>query len=87
MKWNSVRTKVLAALLACLVVGVGGILALMRYSFERNSQAMAEESVAGAQKLFTILGRLGCSKSVQIARLHRRSSPGSPICSLRQPRG
>src|SRR5271157_1028818 len=55
MKWNSIRTKVLASLLACLVVGVGGILALMHYSFERNSHVLATESVTGAQKLFTIL--------------------------------
>jgi len=62
MKWNSIRTKVLAALLACLVMGVGGILALMRYSFERNSQALALESVTGAQKLFTILETREISK-------------------------
>jgi HAMP domain-containing protein len=55
MKWNSIRTKVLAALVACLVLGVGGVLALMRYSFERNSQVLATESVTGAEKLFTIL--------------------------------
>jgi HAMP domain-containing protein len=55
MKWNSIRTKILIALLACLIVGVGGILELMRYSFEHNSQVMAAESVSGAQKLFTIL--------------------------------
>jgi HAMP domain-containing protein len=55
MKWNSIRTKVLAALLGCLVVGVGGIVALMHYSFERNSQVLAEESVTGAQRLFSIL--------------------------------
>jgi hypothetical protein len=47
MKWNLIRTKVLAALAACLVVGVGGILALMYYSFVRNSQALAAESVTG----------------------------------------
>jgi HAMP domain-containing protein len=55
MRWNSIQTKVLAALIACLVVGVGGILALMRYSFERNSQVLAAESVTSAQRLFTIL--------------------------------
>jgi hypothetical protein len=55
MKWNSIRTKVLGALLGCLVLGVGGIVALMHYSFERNSHVLAAESVTGAQKLFTIL--------------------------------
>jgi len=55
MKWNSIRTKVLAALITCLIVGVGGIVALMRYSFVRNSQTMAAEAVSNAQKLFTIL--------------------------------
>lgn len=55
MKWNSIRTKVLITLAACLLIGVGGILALMSYSFVRNSQVLAAESVAGAQKLFTIL--------------------------------
>jgi len=67
MKWNSIRTKVLAALLACLVVGVGGILALMHYSFERNSQALAEESVTGAQKLFTILETREISKMTAVS--------------------
>ena len=62
MKWNSIRTKVLAALLACLVAGVGGILALMHYSFEHNSQALATESVTGAQRLFTILETREISK-------------------------
>ncbi|MGO9088017.1 MAG: cache domain-containing protein [Candidatus Sulfotelmatobacter sp.] len=67
MKWNSIRTKVLAALLACLVVGVGGILALMHYSFERNSQALAAESVTGAQKLFTILETREISKMTAVS--------------------
>src|SRR5579863_1086365 len=55
MKWNSIRTKVLASLITCLIGGVGGIVALMRYSFVRNSQTMAAEAVSNAQKLFTIL--------------------------------
>src|SRR5579863_2177907 len=55
MKWNSIRTKILAALITCLIVGVGGIVALIRYSFVRNSQTMAAEAVSNAQKLFTIL--------------------------------
>jgi HAMP domain-containing protein len=55
MKWNSIRTKVLATLLGCLALGVLGVVALMHYSFERNSRALAGESVSGAQKLFSIL--------------------------------
>jgi HAMP domain-containing protein len=66
MKWNLIRTKVLAALAACLVVGVGGILVLMHYSFERNSQALAVESVTGAQKLFTILEAREISKMTAV---------------------
>ena len=49
MKWNSIRTKVLAVLAACLLAGVGGTLALLRYSFARNSQALAAESSAVTQ--------------------------------------
>ncbi len=67
MKWNSIRTKVLAALLACLVIGVGGILAMMRYGFERNSQALAAESVMNAQKLFTILQAREVSKMTAVS--------------------
>jgi HAMP domain-containing protein len=62
MKWHSIRTKVLAALFTCLVVGVGGIMVLMRYSFENNSRVLAAESVAGAQKLFAILEAREVSK-------------------------
>ena len=62
MKWNSIRTKVLGALLGCLVLGVGGIAMLMRYSFERNSHVLATESVTGAQKLFAILEEREISK-------------------------
>jgi hypothetical protein len=67
MKWNLIRTKVLAALVACLVMGVGGILALMHYSFARNSQTLAAESVTGAQKLFTILEARETSKMTVVS--------------------
>ena len=67
MKWNSIRTKVFAALVICLVLGVGCILALMRYSFERNSQALAGESVSGAQKLFAILEAREISKMTAVS--------------------
>jgi HAMP domain-containing protein len=62
MQFNSIRTKILVALVACLVAGLGGILALMHYSFERNSQVLAYESVSGGQKLFNILETREISK-------------------------
>jgi len=67
MKWNSIRTKVLAALFACVTLGVGGILALMHYSFERNSQVLATESVTGAQRLFSILETREISKMTAVS--------------------
>ena len=67
MKWNLIRTKVLAALAGCLVVGVGGILALMSFSFTRNSRALATESVTGAQRLFTILEAREISKMTSVS--------------------
>jgi HAMP domain-containing protein len=69
MKWHSIRTKVLVALLACLVLGVGGILALMHYSFERNSRIMASESVSGANKLFNILEAREISKMKAVSKV------------------
>jgi len=66
MKWNSIRTKVLAAMAACLIVGVTGTLLLLRYSFARNSQALATESVHGAQRLFGILEARETSKMVAV---------------------
>ena len=67
MKWNLIRTKVLAALVSCLVMGVVGTLALMHYSFARNAQALAVESVSGAQKLFTILETREISKMTSVS--------------------
>ncbi len=69
MKWNLIRTKILIALVACLVLGVGGILTLMNYSFARNSQALAVESVSGAQKLFTILEAREISKMTAVSEM------------------
>lgn len=69
MKWNSIRTKVLAALLGCLLLGLAGILGLTRFSFERNSQVLAAESVAGAQKLFTILESRDISKMTAVSEM------------------
>jgi HAMP domain-containing protein len=67
MKWNLIRTKVLAALTACLLIGVGGIVLLMHYSFARNSQALATESVTSAQKLFAILEARETSKMAAVS--------------------
>lgn len=67
MNLKSIQTKVLAALVACLLVGVGGILVLMQYSFTQNSQALAQESVAGSQKLFTILEAREISKMAAVS--------------------
>jgi HAMP domain-containing protein len=67
MKWNSIRSKVVAAMLGCLVVGVGGILGLMRYSFKQNSSVLAAESVTGAEKLFSILQAREISKMTAVS--------------------
>jgi histidine kinase family protein len=66
MKLNLIRTKVLLALIACLVIGVAGILALMQYSFARNAGALAAESVTGAQRLFMILETREISKMTAV---------------------
>lgn len=67
MKWNSIKTKVSAALIACLLLGVCGMLALMHYSFERNSQVLAVESISAAQKLFAILQAREISKMTAVS--------------------
>ncbi len=67
MRWNSIKTKVSAALIACLLAGVGIMLALMHYSFERNSQVLAVESISGSQKLFAILEAREISKMVAVS--------------------
>jgi HAMP domain-containing protein len=48
-------------------MGVGGTLALMHYSFERNAQVLAADSVAGAQRLFTILEAREISKMTAVS--------------------
>jgi len=67
MKWNSIRTKVLAAMAGCLIAGVTGTLILLRYSFTQNSRALATESVTGAQRLFGILEARETSKMVAVS--------------------
>jgi hypothetical protein len=66
MHWNSIRTKVFVALLGCLCAGLGGTVALMHYSFERNSAVLASTSVGDAQKLFTILETREISKMAAV---------------------
>jgi hypothetical protein len=67
MKWNLIRTKVIAAMFVSLVLGVVGTVALMQYSFSRNSEALALESVSGAQRLFGILEAREVSKMTSVS--------------------
>ena len=66
MKSTSIRTKVLVALSICLLVGVAGTMALMRYSFEHNARTLAMESVNEAEKLFGILSAREVSKMMAV---------------------
>ena len=66
MKSTSIRTKVLAALSLCLLAAVGGTIALMRYSFEKNAQVLSAESVSESQKLFEILRAREISKMTAV---------------------
>jgi HAMP domain-containing protein len=50
-------------------LGVAGILGLMRYSYERNSVVLAQESVAGSQKLFGILEAREISKMTAVGEM------------------
>ena len=89
MKLNSIRTKVLAALIVCLAIGVSGIIALMQYNFSRNASALAAESVTEAQRLFDILEAREISKMSVVAEMlaanDRCGTPSPPgagnICS------
>lgn len=54
MKLNSIRAKVILAMLCLLIVGLGCVLSLLRYSFNRNAQVLATQSITGAQSLFAI---------------------------------
>jgi HAMP domain-containing protein len=67
MKWHSIRSKVLITLAACLLIGVGGTVALMHYSFAHNAEVVGAESVSGAQKLFTILEARETSKMTAVS--------------------
>ena len=67
MKWNSIRSSILAAMAACLIVGVIGTLMLLRHNFAQNSHALAVESVDGAQRLFSILEARETAKMVDVS--------------------
>lgn len=54
MKMKSIRSKVIAACLCCLAVGLCGILALLHLSFNRNAENLAAQAVTGSQSLFAI---------------------------------
>jgi len=67
VKWNSIRSSILAAMAACLIVGVIGTLMLLRHNFAQNSHALAVESVDGAQRLFSILEARETAKMVDVS--------------------
>lgn len=77
MKWNSIRTKVLFAIVGCLILGVGGTVALLQYSFARNSEALAAESVGSAQKQFNILETREISKMAAVSETLGAESRGA----------
>lgn len=54
MKLKTIKSKVIAAMLGCLVLGLGATLALMHHSFNKNAQVLATQAVSSAQSLFTI---------------------------------
>ena len=54
MNFKSIKTKVLANMLVCMILGLCCFVLLMRYSFNRNAAVLASQSVKGAQALFTI---------------------------------
>ncbi|HVM93107.1 MAG TPA: cache domain-containing protein [Terriglobales bacterium] len=66
MHLHSIRTKVVIALAITLVIGVAGLIMLMRYGFENNSRTLATESVTGSQKLFSILEARETSKMAAV---------------------
>ena len=66
MKIRSIQTKVLVALVFCLVLGVGCVIALMQYFTVENSKGLASEAVAGSRKLFAILETREISKMTAV---------------------
>jgi len=54
MNVKSIKTKVLVIMLSCMILGVCCFVLLMRYSFNRNAEVLASQSVKGAQALFAI---------------------------------
>lgn len=68
-KLNSIRFKVLAALLGCVAAGFVGMLALMQYTFNRNAFLMATQSVKSAQNLFRISEEREINKMASLTEL------------------
>jgi len=66
MKSTSIKTKVLVALSICLLLGVAGTMALIRYSFEHNARTLAMQSVNDSRKLFDILTAREVSKMTAV---------------------
>lgn len=50
-----------------VVLGVGGLLTLLGYSFARNAQTLAADSVSGAQRLFGTLEARESSKMIAVS--------------------
>jgi HAMP domain-containing protein len=67
MNFKSIQTKVLIALVFCLVLGFGCVVELMHYFTVENSRAMAIEATTGSQKLFTILEAREISKMTAVS--------------------
>lgn len=66
MNYKSIQTKVLIALVICLVLGTGCVVGLMHYFTVENSRGLATEAATGSQKLFTILEDREISKMTAV---------------------
>ena len=67
MKWHSIQTKVLVALILCLVLGTGCVVELMHYFTVENAKGLAIEAAGGSQKLFSILEAREVSKMTAVS--------------------
>lgn len=59
---KSIRIKVLVGVTASLALGLAGLLAVLHVTFVKNSEVIAQDSVTGAHKLFSILSDREVSK-------------------------
>jgi len=67
MKFKTIQSKVLAALVVCLVLGTGCVIELMNYFTTENSKALSVQVVASSQKLFAILEAREVSKMTAVS--------------------